>query len=127
MPRPKEGRAGLVMGLHIAVIPSPSGGDATQSGDVASAGESSRAGRGGEGSGERGERVALVAGYEDGRVEVWTCPLQKLLERKTEWDGRKAEASGEKLWMRVWEGKAHNEAGECVHGPGFREDIGQRL
>lgn len=58
---------------------------------------------------EEDDRVALVAGYEDGRVELWTCALSALIERRVEWDGRKAQ---DKLWMRVWEGKVHNEAGE---------------
>ncbi|BEI84198.1 hypothetical protein CcaverHIS002_0408020 [Cutaneotrichosporon cavernicola] len=77
VPRAKDGRTGLVMALHIAVLP-----------------------------GEE-ERIALLAAYEDGRVELWTCSLTALLARPKEWDGRKA-ADG--LWTRVWEGKAHNEA-----------------
>lgn len=96
VPRAKDGpRAGLVMALHVAILQSPGGG--------------------GKGKGKekeaKGERLALLAGYEDGRVELWTCPLASLLERRAEWDGRKAEDG---LWERVWEGKAHNEAGEWV-------------
>lgn len=53
-----------------------------------------------------GERLALVAGYEDGRVEVWTCEVSSLDQL---WDG-KTSAPGP--WKRLWTGKAHNEAGE---------------
>ena len=53
----------------------------------------------------RGNTVALVAGYEDGRVEVWSCPLAAI---RTEWDARKSDAN---MWTRLWEGKCHNEAG----------------
>lgn len=53
-----------------------------------------------------GERLALVAGYEDGRVEVWAAPTSSL---GTMWDGKNSEAG---TWTRLWTGKAHNEAGE---------------
>lgn len=46
-------------------------------------------------------KFTLVVGYEDGRVEIWQP------ESEDEWNGRKG--SG---WVRKWEGKAHNEAGE---------------
>jgi hypothetical protein len=65
----------------------------------------------GKGRAEEGERIALLAAYEDGRVELWSCPLSAFLERSKEWDGRKA---SDGLWVRVWEGKAHNEAGELL-------------
>lgn len=79
------------MSLHVAVLPSPDHGGK------------------GKKKAEDGERIALLAAYEDGRVELWACPLPAFLERPTEWDGRKA---SDGLWTRVWEGKAHNEAGE---------------
>lgn len=57
-----------------------------------------------------GERLALVAGYEDGRLEVWACDAAALDKL---WDG-KTSAPGP--WQRLWTGKAHKEAGECCRG-----------
>lgn len=80
---PEVPREGLVMSVHLHVLP---------------ASDSPR-------------RVALTAGFEDGRVEVWTCPLERLESAITSpWDGRKAE----QVWVRLWTSKAHNEAGELA-------------
>ncbi|CAD6563594.1 MAG: ASTRA complex subunit [Tremellales sp. Tagirdzhanova-0007] len=51
-------------------------------------------------------KVALVMGFEDGRVEVWTCLLSDHDWDET-WDGR---FSDERMWQKVWGGKGHNEA-----------------
>lgn len=51
-----------------------------------------------------GDRLALVAGFEDGRLEVWACDVTALGKL---WDG-KTSAPGP--WRRLWAGKAHNEA-----------------
>lgn len=53
------------------------------------------------------DRLALVAGFEDGRVEVWTAPLADAM---TPTDGRKVEEKS--VWKLLWTGKVHNEAGE---------------
>ncbi|KAL1405876.1 Astra associated protein 1 Asa1 [Vanrija albida] len=55
----------------------------------------------------RDAQVFLATGYEDGRVEVWSCGVSDV-ERM--WDGRKGAETGEQAWKRLWEGKAHNEA-----------------
>ena len=61
-------------------------------------------------------KVALVMGFEDGRVEVWTCLLSDHDWDET-WDGR---FSDERMWQKVWGGKGHNEAGElCIATPYF--------
>ena len=57
-----------------------------------------------------GDRLALVAGYEDGRLEVWTCDVTTL-DRL--WDG-KSSAGSARPWQRLWTGKAHNEASELL-------------
>ncbi|KLT41413.1 WD40 repeat-like protein [Cutaneotrichosporon oleaginosum] len=93
LPRAKDGpRSGLVMSLHLAVLPHTAPREAEGKG---------------KGKARTEDQLALVAAYEDGRVELWSCPLAALLERRAEWDGRKM---ADKLWSRVWEGKAHNEA-----------------
>ena len=53
-------------------------------------------------------RLALVMGFEDGRVELWMCSTNDGDWLGT-WDGRLSE--GQK-WERLWEGKGHNEAGQ---------------
>lgn len=55
-----------------------------------------------------GDRLALVSGYEDGRLEVWACDVTSLDKL---WDG-KASADSARPWQRLWTGKAHNEARE---------------
>lgn len=61
----------------------------------------------------RETRLVLVMGFEDGRVELWTCPTGDKAWRGT-WDGRLSE---DRRWTRLWEGKGHNEAGQ------FRIDL----
>jgi hypothetical protein len=51
------------------------------------------------------ERVILVMGFEDGRVEVWACDVSSL---EKGWDGRISE---NEVWTKLWGGKKHNEAG----------------
>ena len=53
--------------------------------------------------------LALVMGFEDGRLELWTCPTENLDKN---WDGR---VSGERLWIKRWAGTGHNEAGQSDH------------
>ncbi len=53
-------------------------------------------------------RLAIVMGFEDGRVEMWTCSTAEEGWSKA-WDGRMSE---KRRWKRVWEGKGHNEAGQ---------------
>ncbi|WWD18782.1 hypothetical protein CI109_103237 [Kwoniella shandongensis] len=50
-------------------------------------------------------RLALAAGYEDGRVELFAAPLSAT---STNWDARMS--SGPKVWERLWVEKGHNEA-----------------
>jgi len=53
-------------------------------------------------------RLFLAMGFEDGRVELWTCSTEGEGWDYT-WDGRISE---ERRWKRAWEGKKHNEAGQ---------------
>lgn len=57
------------------------------------------------------DRLALVAGYEDGRLEVWACDINTFDKL---WDGRSSAntADSARPWYRLWTGKAHNEASE---------------
>lgn len=66
------------------------------------------------------DRIALVAAYEDGRAEVWSCSLEHV---GTPWDGRKATSGDDKPWTLLWCGKAHNEAGELRSRGGRLADI----
>jgi hypothetical protein len=50
-------------------------------------------------------KAVLVVGFEDGRVEVWSCEKEEL---KMVWDGRVGQ---DVVWNKLWEGKKHNEAG----------------
>lgn len=55
-----------------------------------------------------GDRLVVAAGYEDGRVEVWSSARDSL-QTDAGWDGRRDKAG---VWTRLWEGKLHNEAGK---------------
>ncbi|KAK8858888.1 hypothetical protein IAR55_003119 [Kwoniella newhampshirensis] len=50
-------------------------------------------------------RLALAAGYEDGRVELFATPSSSLHRN---WDARMS--TGPPVWDRLWVGKGHNEA-----------------
>ncbi|KAK4689687.1 ASTRA-associated protein 1, partial [Tremellales sp. Uapishka_1] len=57
-----------------------------------------------------------IIGFEDGRVEVWTCG---------KWDG-KAEEDVE-AWNKVWTWKGHNEAATFSHGDGGGQQAGKDI
>lgn len=60
-----------------------------------------------------GDRLTLVAGFEDGRLEVWACDVTALDKL---WDGKASASTAERPWRRLWTGKAHNEASEWWGG-----------
>ena len=50
--------------------------------------------------------LTLVAGFEDGRLEVWQCRRSPGWE--SHWDARMSD--GPALWEKAWDAKGHNEA-----------------
>lgn len=86
-----EGRTGLIMSMHLGRLPM-----LTQK--------------------QGWEKVGLVLGFEDGRVEMWGIPLEEGSERWKSFSDGSAQV-GKRVWERMWETKGHNEAGRSQLRP----------
>ncbi|WVQ84395.1 hypothetical protein IAT38_006547 [Cryptococcus sp. DSM 104549] len=89
---PSGTRSGLVMSIHLFIPPPPTLPDDPTP---------RRA---------EGTILGLAIGYEDGRVELLSCPLESL---GTQFDARVERGKGKdgrKVWEMLWRGKGHNEA-----------------
>lgn len=97
-------RSGLIMSLHLRILPlTVSGGTPAKTECL------------GTGAKRLPGRLALVIGYEDGRIDVWGLIADSGGAAGQEaWMGFTdgSEKVGRKGWELVWTGKGHNEAGE---------------
>ena len=87
----EEKRTGLIMSMHIGYLPS-------------------------QRQEEGWEKVGLVMGYEDGRVEMWGVPSEDggSDRWKTFSDG--SGQVGQRVWEKMWDATGHNEAGKSPPG-----------